>query len=179
MYAKPEGDLSHAQRLLIGLIERRGFTGTLAREWEAPRSMIMIVYETALGRALPSYGVVFGLRRHIDPAAWYYGEDEELPPPVPCAWLYPSFGKKARKKVLRDATAALSRMEEIKGKRELSAFCAAHGVKYADLWACTIKRKKKDGRYGYHQRPPYRVIRALRETVHPALWFLYPDELSD
>jgi hypothetical protein len=178
MYRKPEGRITHARRGLISLIEKREYSGTLIKEWEIPPSMALsAIYETALGTILPSYGVIFALRCHIPPGAWYYEEEEKLPGPVPFNPRYPSWGLKSRKKVLRDPTVALLRIEEVKEQRGLSQFCARHGLKYGDLWGCTIKRKKPDGKTGYHQRPPYRVIRALRDVIPPDLWYIFPDEL--
>jgi hypothetical protein len=177
MYTVPQGEITHARRRLITLIERREFTGTLTREWGVPKPSVMHIYDMVLGRVPPTFGAIFGLRREVAPAAWFYGEGEALPPRIGAAYIYPSFGKEIREKVLGEPTAALLMIEGLKEKRELARFCVERGVKYADLWACTIKRVKKDGRQGYHQRPPYRVIKALREAVHPDLWYTFPDEL--
>jgi hypothetical protein len=184
MYPKPVEPVSHARRRLITLIEARRFTFTLT-EWGLSKSVIFASYETALGKRQPTYGVIFALREHIPPELWFYDEAEKPPEPVTAAvFLYSPADKgkrektALRRKVLRDETAALGKLREIMEKRELSSFAGRHGVKYQDLWQVCNKRKKPDGRYGYHQRVPFRVVKALREVIHPALWYIFPDELT-
>jgi hypothetical protein len=176
MYPKPVGPVSHARRVLIDLIEARRLTPTLAG-WGMGKNSVMAYYEAALGRTPPSYGVIFALRERISAELWFYDETEKPPEPVRYRIKYPSTGKGVREKILTDETAALGKIREIREKRELPAFCARYGVKYTDLWGVCSKRMKADGRYGFHQRPPYRVVRSLREVIHPALWYIFPDEL--
>jgi hypothetical protein len=147
------------------------------------KPVISTAYQMALGKKLPSYLIIFALRDHISPELWYFDEDEKPPEPLAAGVKYSLTGPgKIRKtslklKILRDETAALVKLREIMGKRELSSFAAQYRIKYFDLWQVCNKRKKADGRYGYHQRPPYRVVKALREVIHPALWYVFPDEL--
>jgi hypothetical protein len=178
MYVKPLGDISHAQRRLIGLIEKREFTGTLIGDWQVPQGLIVPIYKSAVGQRTPTYGIIFGLRRHIPPEAWYFDETEKLPKPIACTHLYPPFGARINKKIIHDETAAINLIGEIRENRKLSAFCVEHGLKYNDMLGCAVKRKRSNGRYGYHQKPAYLVIRTLREIIHPALWYLFPDELE-
>lgn len=163
--------------MLVGLIKKRLLTSTLA-DWGAAKSMTAAYYEAALGLREPSFGVIFALRERISPELWFYEEGEELPPPVKAAFLH-SGAKKAqlKKKILRDETAALEMLREIKEKRELASFSARYKVDYQVLWGVCSRRRKAGGGYGYHQRPPYRIVKALREAVHPALWYIFPEEL--
>jgi hypothetical protein len=176
MYPKPVSPVSRARRALIGLIESRKFTGTLTG-WGIGANVVNGYYRAALGQIPPSYGVIFSLREHLAPELWFYDEAEKPPKPVKYRIKYLSIGKGVREKILTDETAALEKIREILEKRELPVFCARQGVKYQDLWGICVKRKKADGRYGFHQRPPYRVVRTLREAIHPALWYIFPDEL--
>jgi hypothetical protein len=173
MYPKPCGSVSHAQRIFITLIEKRIFTGTLT-EWGIKYPSH--VYQIALGRITTTYGVVFVLRERISPELWYYDETEELPEPVKGKFRHQST-EEGLKNIVSEETAAINRIGELIENRKLREFCSTHHVKYQDIWGCTKKRTKEDGSYGYHQRPPYRIIRTLREEIHPALWYLYPDEL--
>jgi hypothetical protein len=178
VYAKPEGPISCAQRRLITLIDKRKISETLIGGWGVPRTQLGNIYRMALGTIPPSYGIIYGLRLTIPPAAWYYGEEEALPRPIPFTPKYPAFGKQAHDAVLHHETAALGIIREIKEQRELSRFCARHGVNYYDVAGCSFKNPKKDGRKGYHQRPSYRMVRLLREAVHPDLWYIFPEELT-
>jgi hypothetical protein len=182
MYPIPVSPFSHARRALVSLIEARRFTGTLTG-WGMGKAVISTAYQMAVGTKLPSYLIIFALRDHISAELWFFDEDEKPPEPVTAKLKYPPAGPgKIRKtslklKILREETAALVKLREIKERRELSSFAAQYGIKYLDLWQVCTKRKKPDGRYGYHQRPPYRVVKALREVIHPALWYIFPDEL--
>jgi hypothetical protein len=183
MYPIPVSPVSLARRELIGLITARRFTRTLAG-WGVAKPMAFASYETALGKREPSFGVIFALREHVSPELWFYDEGEKPPRPVKVRFQYRSAAGEGgesnkiliREKVLRDETAALKKLGKIMEKRELPAFSREHGVKYLDMWGICSKRKKAGG-YGYHQRPPYRVVKALREVIHPALWYVFPDEL--
>jgi hypothetical protein len=180
MYPEPVEPVSHARRALIGLIQSRRFTATLAG-WGMGKSVITTAYQMAVGRRRPSYVVIYALREHIRPELWYYDEAEKPLAPVKAAYLHSLAGKRKaalKKKILQDETAALGVLREIREKRGLPAYARRYGVKYLDLWQVCSKRKKAGGRYGYHQRPPYRVVRALREAIHPALWYAFPDELA-
>jgi hypothetical protein len=178
VHAKPEGPISHAQRRLITLIDKRKISETLTGGWGVPRTCLGNIYRTALGTIPHSYGIIYGLRLNIAPVFWYYSEEEPLPRPIAFTPKYPPFGKDAHDAVLRHETAALEIIREIKERRELSRFCALHGVKYYDVAGCSFKNPKKDGPEGYHQRPSYRMIRSLREAVHPDLWYIFPGELT-
>jgi hypothetical protein len=178
MHADPEGPISHAQRRLITLIDERRISKVLIGAWGVPKSYIGNIYRMALNTLPVSYGVIFLLRQQLPPAAWYYDEGERLPQPVPFTPKYPAFGKRVRNKILHHETAALGIIREIKEKRELAYFCKQHRVKYYDVAGCSFKNPKKDGRDGYHQRPSYRMIRLLREAIHPDLWYIFPDELA-
>jgi hypothetical protein len=177
VYPKPEGTISHGRRILISLIEERKFSPTLRSWGVTEKSLINFAYEIALGRSDATFFVVFNMREHIRPELWYYDEAEEEPFPVKVKFVYPSTGKAAKRKFIVDETAALERIQGIMERREAGALCASHGIKYYDLWGCCSKRKKANGRYAFHTRPSYHVIRALRDTIHPALWYVFPDEL--
>jgi hypothetical protein len=178
VYAKPEGPISHAQRRLITLIDKRSISGVLIDTWGIPKTQMGNIYRMALNKLPVSYGVIFMLRRYLPPIAWYYDEQEALPRPIAFVPKHPPFGKKTRDKILHHETAALSIIREMKEKRELSRFCQQYRVKYYDVAGCSFKNPKKDGREGYHQRPSYRMIRSLREAIHPDLWYIFPDELT-
>jgi hypothetical protein len=178
VYTTPKGPVSHAQRRLITLIGERRISAVLVNNWGVPGNKIGYLYRMALGTKPVSYGAVFLLRRYIPPVSWYYDEEESPPDPVLFTAKYPPFGNEIHEKILHDETAAIGIIRGIKEKRELSRFCTLHKVKYYDVAGCSFKNLKKDGREGYHQRPSYRMIRLLREAVHPDLWYIFPDELT-
>jgi hypothetical protein len=178
MYPKPVGPLSHARKILIGLIESRRLRGTLHSWGITNLGSISSIYKTALGQTAPTYWIIFCLREHIAPELWYYEETEALPKPLPFKALYPSIGGGSLiRKILESETAAIGDIKELIEKRELAQFCTKFDLDYQELWGCCNKRKKADGRYGYHRRPSYRVIKTLRDAIHPARWYVFHDEL--
>jgi hypothetical protein len=178
MYRKPQGVITHAQRIFITLLEARQFTRTLVG-WGITKSTVTYIYKIVLGEIPPSYDVVFILREHIGPELWYYDENEEVPntPKTGTRYYLTQRQPAIRKNILQDETVAIREIRKVIEERKLSTFCAIHQVGYGDVRNSCTKRKKPDGMYGYHQRPPYRMIRALRNVIHPRLWYIYPDEI--
>jgi hypothetical protein len=178
MYAKPQGKVSHAQRFLISLIEKRAFTGTLVKDWKVPRKFVMGIYRCALGSQKPTSLAVFGLRKHIRPSWWYYEESETLPCPVDFNEKYPAFGPETNEKILTDETVGIRKIIEIKNERKLARYCLGKGIKYGILCGCIQRYKSNAGKIKFHRRPDYFTIKSLREDINPDLWFIFPDELA-
>jgi hypothetical protein len=177
MYVTLPEELSHAQRSLVTLIEKRVFSPTLIQEWGVPKSYIIALYRTAIGRIRPSYMAIYTLRSRIAPVNWYYTEQEAVPGAVPFTALYAAGGDMFREKVMRDETAALRELAGIREARNLSLLCRNYNIEYKRLSQCVLKRVKEDGSRGYHQRPAYDIVKALRERIHPDLWYIFPEEL--
>jgi hypothetical protein len=74
-------------------------------------------------------------------------------------------------------TAAHRYFEILREKRALTAFCGKRGLVYSSLSNCVFKRRREDGLWGYRTRPAYRLVKSLREILHPDLWYVFPDEL--
>jgi hypothetical protein len=138
---------------------------------------MMLLYKAAIGRIRPSYMAVYTLRTRIAPVAWYYTEGEALPEAVPFTARYLPGGNAFRTKVMREETAALRELLRLKETRNLSRLCRECRIDYKKLSYCMLKRVKEDGSLRYHQRPAYETVKALRERIHPDLWYIFPDEL--
>jgi hypothetical protein len=177
MRIKQEEPISYARRILITFTENRIFRGKL-KSWGIKDNDVNHIYKMAQGERTPTFWAVFSLRENISPELWYYGEKEPLPDPIKKNFIYPSKGKKStiKKIIMGSETIAVGKIKQILEKRELSEFCRIHKVSYQDLRGCCIKQKDANGKYNYHARPSYTMIKVLRDEIHPSLWYLFNGE---
>jgi hypothetical protein len=177
MYVPVPDIVTHAQRKLITLIERRQFSG-VARSYGIRASNIPSLYRMAIGKIAPSFVMMFNLRHYIAPVEWCYDETEGLPERRKFKPKYAYFDRRARQRLIRYPTAAVAYLEDIYLKGGLQGFCGEQGLGYATVYGYAVKRKRHDGVLGYHARPGHRVIRKLRGVIHPDDWFIFPEEIS-
>lgn len=176
MYVQVPDIVTHAQRELIKLIEGRRFAGT-ARSYGIRASNIPSLYRMATGKTEPSFVMMFNLRQYLAPEAWCYDETEKLPERRKFKPKYACFDGRTRRHIILNPTVAAAYLEEIYLNGGLQGFCGEQGLSYAAVYGYAVKRKRYDGIMGYHCRPGYRVIRKLRNVIHPDDWFIFPEEL--
>lgn len=175
MYVKIPVPVSHAQRRLIRLIENREFTGVV-RSYGISPSNVTFLYRMATGQRQASFIMIFNLRQHIEPAEWFYDENEKLPKKKRINSQYACFDYRARQHIIKYPTLGVVRLENLFQEGKLQGFCRENGVDYRTLYGHAVQRKRHDGITGYHSRPGYGVIRKLRDIIHPDDWFIFPEE---
>jgi hypothetical protein len=177
MFVKVPSPVAHAQRRLITLIENRQFTGT-ARSWGITPSNITSLHGMVTGKIQPSFIMIFNLRQYIEPVEWFYNETEKMPEKKEFSLTYTRFDRRTRQHIIKHPTVGVARLEKLILGGKLQTLCRENGLHYKTLYGYAKRRKRHDGVAGYHSRPSYQVIRALRHIIHPDEWFIFPEEIN-
>jgi hypothetical protein len=179
MYAKIPDVVSHAQRKLISMVEKREYRGYVL-SCGLTLTQSNDLYKTVIGMYTPTYGQIFRLRRFFPPSEWFYDEGEKLPKPIkftPKVQGLDGGGKKMGIEATKE-TVALSWFALLT-KQQRHQFYLLHHIERAKINHFILKTKRMDGTFGYLSRPNYKLVRSLRDTVQPDLWYIYPEELDN
>gem|GEM_PF-2586661 len=118
---------------------------------------------------------VFALREKIQPSKWYLRITEELPGPV-------SFTPKFTEDVLfeKESVAHIKIREMTNQYGGASALASMYGVEASVLRNAISWRifKGTEEKRRFRALPQTSIIRAFMKTIHPDLWFIYPEELE-
>jgi hypothetical protein len=170
--------VSHAQRRLITLIEKRRFTRQVRTVYGLSDAFLSRLHSVAVGRMRPSYGIIFQLREHIAPVLWYYDETEKPPKRKSFAAKHTVYNLAVMRELSARPTVAHTVFETLREARKLTEFCVLHNIAPARIRNCTTMNRRKDGVKGYASRPSYPVVKQLRGIIHPDLWYIFPDEIT-
>jgi hypothetical protein len=179
MYVKIPDVVSHAQRKLITMVEKREYRGYVL-SCGLTLTQSNDLYKTVIGKYTPTYGQIFRLRQFVPPSEWYYDESEELPEPVRFTAKVQGMtggGKKMGIEATKE-TVALSWFAGL-SKQQRHQFYVFHNIERAKINHFILKTTRMDGTFGYQSRPNYKLVRSLRETIHPDCWYIYPEELDE
>jgi hypothetical protein len=180
MYVNVPDVVSYAQRELISKIEKREYT-SFCTSCGLTLSQSHSLYQSVIGKKNLTFGQIFSMRSFIPPCQWYYDESEELPVLIPFKVKITDTEKKGKEMSIaaKKETVALSWFRILREKKLFHAFCVLHSIEQRKINYMVFRTRYSQGDYLYVCRPNYKLIRSLRDIIHPDLWYIYPEELKE
>ena len=144
-----EEDITHGQRFLLGLMDKR----ELAQFCRDHDFSLVFLFNVGIGKNLPPAETIYKLRHVIHPNSWFYKEGEsvvlsEYSQDTGDTWKY--MESKGYRKLLS--------IVENKGDRN---FAREHGFDYTSLWLILTGKRK----------PSYLKICSYKDHITPSDWF--------
>lgn len=122
--------------------------------------------------------VIFILRTVFEPCSWFYGVEEELPPPIP----FTANPERSAKDLFIDDTVGKILFRSLaKNFKTYNMFAETYKLPYANIKNMLTKFKytyKGVNIIKYKTFATESIIKALRNTIHPDYWYIFPEELS-
>jgi hypothetical protein len=180
MYVKVIENLPVAGRIIVDNIENRSLVQFIrAALPEADENVIttnhILLYNIVTKGSGYTYERIYTFRNVIPPVYWFYTEDEKdtMPEPVPFKAKHPVSD------IGTIPTIALQYFEDMKSsdKYAIREYCEIHNLDYL-YFRNFIDKKQSKGIRVFKNRPSAKIIKELRDEIHPDKWFIYPDELK-
>lgn len=179
MYKQVREPVTYGRRRLIKLIETRKLVEFIEENdgfgmgSDKVENTHMKLYCIAVGNPLPSYPIIFNLRRIIRPEEWFYLEGEPLPPEKEYNLKHGWYDYDSMAGI---ETVGINRLRNLQDTARETARKA--GLNKQTIY--DLQRKvKRDGGAVYHTRPSARVVMMLRGIVPPDEWFYFMDEKAE
>ena len=162
----PENEITHGQKFLLDLMEQRKLaefarSSDINRSMIEPRYLFSCLFHIGVGQVkYPTLKLIYLLRRHINPAAWFYVLNEELP----------EFKVKLNSpedNFCIEKTINWQKLSKMYQEKKLFNWCKEKNINYVPF------SHLFNGHYGLSTLK----IKQLKNYFDPAGWFIYCDEI--